>query len=34
MSSGDRVRRSITSSDRPSFAAASAAFSAVFTVGP
>ena len=34
MSSGESVRRSITSSDRPSPAAASAAFMAVFTVGP
>ena len=34
MSSGDSVRRSITSIERPSPEAASAALSAVFTVGP
>jgi hypothetical protein len=34
MSSGESVRRSMTSSDLPSPAAASAAFIAVFTVGP
>src|SRR4051794_33079223 len=33
-SSGEMVRRSTTSSDRPSSAAASAAWSAVFTIGP
>ncbi len=34
MSSGLSVRRSMTSSERPSVAAASAAAIAVFTIGP